>query len=252
MEPGAQTYLSLLYKSTRDQAAIPLLCISCKSSKRDPFLFCAISAPGTLRVSPIPFFLITTFLILIIFHPSLFITIEVGEHVTRTKLHCLCLFQFGANMQSLTFKIPPPFLPCIDTMVAAAAFSGEEPIELSGNHLADINLHAVESISDLHYASSSHAGAKISEGKSSTGLERRLKYSQECSAVKQESEYEWPVWVGCYRVTVGQQWLFHLNPRFLFFCREQSISSQQARESTQHCHQAFHPTRGRCSLSTSI
>nr|XP_056712610.1 leucine-rich single-pass membrane protein 2 isoform X1 [Euleptes europaea] len=40
------------------------------------------------------------------------------------------------------------------------------PFELGSNDMAEINLHPVESISDLHYASSRHDGAKGSEGSS--------------------------------------------------------------------------------------
>ncbi|XP_060127534.1 leucine-rich single-pass membrane protein 2 isoform X2 [Zootoca vivipara] len=48
-----------------------------------------------------------------------------------------------------------------DTMVKDAASSDRELIE---NGMADINLHAVESISDLHYASSGRESARVSEG----------------------------------------------------------------------------------------
>ncbi|KAL8212291.1 UNVERIFIED_CONTAM: hypothetical protein K2H54_042418 [Gekko kuhli] len=40
------------------------------------------------------------------------------------------------------------------------------PFELGSNDMAEINLHAVESISDLHYVSSRHDRAKGSEGSS--------------------------------------------------------------------------------------
>uniref|UniRef100_A0A6J0TF45 Leucine-rich single-pass membrane protein 2 n=1 Tax=Pogona vitticeps TaxID=103695 RepID=A0A6J0TF45_9SAUR len=46
-----------------------------------------------------------------------------------------------------------------DTMVKKAASSERELMELSENDVAEINLHAVESISDLHYGSSRHEGS---------------------------------------------------------------------------------------------
>ncbi|XP_061473825.1 leucine-rich single-pass membrane protein 2 [Rhineura floridana] len=53
-----------------------------------------------------------------------------------------------------------------DTMVKDAASSDRELTEFSDNVMGEINLHAVESISDLHYASSRLEGAKVSEGSS--------------------------------------------------------------------------------------
>ncbi|KAJ7316679.1 hypothetical protein JRQ81_002841 [Phrynocephalus forsythii] len=43
-----------------------------------------------------------------------------------------------------------------DTMVKEVASSDKELTELGENDVAEINLHAVESISDLHYGSSRH------------------------------------------------------------------------------------------------
>ncbi|XP_042304908.1 leucine-rich single-pass membrane protein 2 isoform X1 [Sceloporus undulatus] len=45
-----------------------------------------------------------------------------------------------------------------------ATSSDRELLELSDNDVAEINLHAVESLSDLHYTSSKHEGAKALRG----------------------------------------------------------------------------------------
>ncbi|XP_060615865.2 leucine-rich single-pass membrane protein 2 [Anolis sagrei] len=50
-----------------------------------------------------------------------------------------------------------------DPMLKDATSSDRELLEVSDNDMAEINLHAVESISDLHYASSRHEGAKVGE-----------------------------------------------------------------------------------------
>lgn len=54
-------------------------------------------------------------------------------------------------------------------MVKDATSSNRELVELSGQELAEINLHAVESISDLHSASKASGGMKLPA--SSSGLQ---------------------------------------------------------------------------------
>ncbi|XP_019402993.1 PREDICTED: leucine-rich single-pass membrane protein 2 [Crocodylus porosus] len=51
-----------------------------------------------------------------------------------------------------------------DRVATAAAALDGEPLSLSGNDLADIDLHPVESISDLYWASGGHEGHKGTEG----------------------------------------------------------------------------------------
>ncbi|XP_054831159.1 leucine-rich single-pass membrane protein 2 isoform X2 [Eublepharis macularius] len=55
-------------------------------------------------------------------------------------------------------------------MVNAAASSNRDLFELSSNDTAEINLHAVESISDLHCVSSRHDHVKGSEGSAHSQL----------------------------------------------------------------------------------
>lgn len=49
-------------------------------------------------------------------------------------------------------------------MATAAASLNGEPLSLSGNDLADIDLHPVESISDLYWASGGQESHKGTEG----------------------------------------------------------------------------------------
>uniref|UniRef100_A0A8C3IUC7 Uncharacterized protein n=1 Tax=Chrysemys picta bellii TaxID=8478 RepID=A0A8C3IUC7_CHRPI len=53
---------------------------------------------------------------------------------------------------------PPP--PLTDTAVKSDTSSPREPIDLNGNDLAEINLHSVESISDLYWVSGGHKAAE--------------------------------------------------------------------------------------------
>ncbi|XP_059572144.1 uncharacterized protein LOC102574598 [Alligator mississippiensis] len=56
-----------------------------------------------------------------------------------------------------------------DRVATAAASLNGEPLSLSGNDLADIDLHPVESISDLYWASGgqeSHKGTEVLQSES--------------------------------------------------------------------------------------
>ncbi|XP_053889810.1 leucine-rich single-pass membrane protein 2 [Malaclemys terrapin pileata] len=55
-----------------------------------------------------------------------------------------------------------------DTAVKSDTSSPREPIDLNGNDLAEINLHSVESISDLYWVSGGHKAAEGNSPSQST------------------------------------------------------------------------------------
>ncbi|KAJ6667690.1 hypothetical protein lerEdw1_016011 [Lerista edwardsae] len=75
--------------------------------------------------------------------------------------------QRGGRRANVSSPSPPThqisLLFCADTMVKDATSSDRELVELSSHELAEINLHAVESISDLHSASKASGGNSPSQ-----------------------------------------------------------------------------------------